>query len=571
MIVDNALGLYTYVLGWSLSTGLWALLAGTGFVLLPFAGILFNGITEAYRLRQEDRLPTGFFYQVEMQLYLAFFVMLLFVAPMVQINPQTVEAVDLNCVVQDNGTYQRNFETYTRINTENSYSRNDGFWLDDREAKIPLGWYFWDYVASLVSHSSRGLMPCSPNLRRMSTSLAQSRIYDPALRDELGQFNRDCFIPSLNRYLQLQPEVHPGLIATIGGPRSVAADIQWPGSIVFQFQPGQYYQHFRAREGLSSFEYEANRDAAIASSGALTNNKGFPFCYDWWRGDFTNQGLRWRLISHFRDEQGVEAYLAWHEMFEYLFQSGVMDTYGGDPSDLLLRSRLSVMMETGRLPLTNTRMDDTTRSEATGSRYNPLNWDWTRGSATFFTAVLSVPNYAETEVRKEAGPMIRDILLMVIAIATPFLLLVSGYSLRAVTTLALVKFSIMFWAFWFALAAWLDNFLLNAVAGASSTDANNWLGFINGIAADDGVAVETLRWISRAMYILLPVTFTYLLTMVGLNVKGMDMTAAGRGMGADSAAGAAGKGTGQAANAATRGAGGAMSKGLGQARGSLSR
>src|SRR5690606_24712111 len=233
MIVDNALGLYTYVLGWSLSTGLWALLAGTGFVLLPFAGILFNGITEAYRLRQEDRLPTGFFYQVEMQLYLAFFVMLLFVAPMVQINPQTVEAVDLNCVIQDNGTYQRNFETYTRVNTENSYARNDGFWLDDREAKIPLGWYFWDYVASLVSHSSRGLMPCNPNLRRMSTSLAQSRIYDPALRDELGQFNRDCFIPSLNRYLQLQPEIHPGLIATIGGPRSVAADIQWPGSIVF--------------------------------------------------------------------------------------------------------------------------------------------------------------------------------------------------------------------------------------------------------------------------------------------------------------------------------------------------
>lgn len=572
MIVDNALGLYTYVLGWALSTGLWALLAGTGIVLIPFVAIVINGMTEAYRLRQEDRLPTGFFYQVELQLYLAFFVMLLFVAPMIEISPTNVEAVDLTCEMQSDGTYRRQYESYTRVNMQSSYDRNDGYWLDNRQARVPLGWYFWDYVTSAAAYTSRSLMPCGPNLRRMSTSLAESRIYDPSLRDEMGQFNRDCYIPSLNRYMQTKPEIHPNILQAVGGTeRGVAADIRWPGSLIFQADH-RFYPHFRTREGLTSFEYEPNRDMAIASSGILTGNRGYPFCFDWWRGDLTGIGLRQRLIDHFRTGQGADATLAWNEMFEYLFSSGVMDTYQGDPTDLVLRTRFLVMTDTGRLPLTNARMNDTNSQNASpGGRVNPLNWDWTRGAATLFTAALSVPNYVETEVKKEAGPMIRDILLMVIAISTPFLLLVSGYSLRAVTTLALVKFSIMFWTFWFALAAWLDNFLLNAVAGGSTTDANNWMGFINGIASQDGVAVETLRWISRAMYILLPVVFTYLLTMVGLKANDIGGFATGRGAGADGAAGAASRGTGNATNAATRGAGGAMSKGLGKARSSISR
>src|SRR5690625_5526412 len=64
---------------------------------------------------------------------------------------------------------------------------------------------------------------------------------------------------------------------------------------------------------------------------------------------------------------------------------------------------------------------------------------------------------AKAWMYRDAAPVIQAITLMAITLSTPILLVVSGYSLKPLVTLLLVKFSVIFWGFLFALATWLED------------------------------------------------------------------------------------------------------------------
>jgi hypothetical protein len=117
---------------------------------------------------------------------------------------------------------------------------------------------------------------------------------------------------------------------------------------------------------------------------------------------------------------------------------------------------------------------------------------------------------------------------MVITFLIPILLIASGYSVGAVVTLMLIKFSVYFWAFLFAVAAWVDNYLLAAWSGVVGGDLSRWI-LVSSNGGKMDMAVSALNFITRWMHILLPIIFTSLMGAVGAKAGGFDGTLTGPG------------------------------------------
>src|SRR5690606_11179134 len=118
--------------------------------------------------------------------------------------------------------------------------------------------------------------------------------------------------------------------------------------------------------------------------------------------------------------------------------------------DDLLRALLSANTDIQRLQINNNY---------------PRDGFW-RGAADAVTsgvaAAMSVPDRTKARMYRDAGPIIQAIILMFFTVATPLLLVLSGYRLDVLVTLLAVKFSVFFWTCLFAVAVWMDNFFLAA-------------------------------------------------------------------------------------------------------------
>lgn len=505
MIVNDAFELYTTVMGWHINNGLFQLMMGTGIILIPFAFIIGGNIIDARNNRDKDDIGVSFFNKTEMQLYVAFFVLLLCVNPMVNLSVSNVKAMDTTCFPGDGGSTP-GVEQNNYGNTGTTYDQVQELDLGGDTIKIPVLWYVWDYIASSLSLSAKAALPCQTDIRRISTVVSTTTIENMVLADEFGMFMRDCWRPSLNRYLRDKPPAY-----TMGG--APADDIEWAGSEIFLYGQ-EYYRHFRSEEGLSSFPYFAMRDEAKATNSTLADGKGYPFCNEWWMS--SNNGLRDRLIDHFKNEH-TELASFWPEYVQAQIDNGVPPRPSYD--DMLLKTILMTDINIQQMVTGNNYPRSTTWTERATDGSAMLS----RGVAVM-SDVMSIGDRSKALMTQTAAPMLRAILLMVITFLIPILLVASGYGIQAVVTMMLVKFSIYFWAFLFAVASWLDNYLLAAWSGVTGGDLSGWILFNSRYSHGENMdlAVSALNFITRWMHILLPLLFTSLLATIGVRAGGLD-------------------------------------------------
>ncbi|MDO3387982.1 conjugal transfer protein TraG N-terminal domain-containing protein [Gilvimarinus sp. SDUM040013] len=508
MIVNDAFELYTTVMGWHINNGLFTLMMGTGIILIPFAFIIGGNIIDVRNNRDKDDIGVSFFNKTEMQLYVAFFVLLLCVNPMINLSVSNVRAMDTTCSPGDGGSTP-DVEQNDYGNTGTTYDQVQELDLGGDTIKIPVLWYVWDYVASSLSLSAKSALPCQTDIRRISTAATTSRIENPDLVDEFGMFMRDCWRPSFNRYLREKPG-----LATNGISTTTPDDVKWAGSQIFLAgQP--YYRHFRAEEGLSSFPYEASRDEAKATNATLSDGKGFPFCDEWWESPYN--GLRDRLVRHFKVEHSDLAEF-WPEYVQSQIDNGVTPRPTYD--DMLLKTILMSDHDTVRMQQSNRYPRDESWGDVASDAAQ-------RGVAVVADA-SSLGDRSKALMTQTAAPMLRAILLMVITFLIPILLIASGYSVGAVVTLMLIKFSVYFWAFLFAVAAWIDNYLLSAWSGVVGGDLSRWI-LVSSNGGKMDMAVSALNFITRWIHILLPIIFTSLMGAVGAKAGGFDGALTGPG------------------------------------------
>jgi len=517
MIVVDPIELYTTVLGWHIHNGLWELIAGTGVALLPFVAIIIKNLVEARKHQDKADIGVLAFRLSEVELYSAFFVLLLAVNPTINLKAEDVVSVRSYCDAQnatagdEGGIFvgaqelQRFEERLTAMDSGTTFEKNQyqiNAMLDGRIPQMPLVWFFWDWMSSGVALSAKAALPCQPDMRRLSYELAVSQIKDEQLNDETIMFHRDCWRPSLNRYVRDKPEVPEGF-------DNIDQDILWAGSRFFLNHPN-YYQHYTPREGLNSFPYDEERDS-VRVAPQFSDGRGFPRCKQWWTDE--TYGLRKRLLDHVRndmDSRDRRKQSTWKSIqFHFHRAKGwLVDSQESD--DAMLRLVLMANQEVRHAQLANRY-----RREGFGGS---LADAYANGITAIGLSVGGGTDVAKQQFMRTSMPIIRAILLMVITLAMPILFFFSGFRIGPVVTLMLIKFSVIFWGFLFALATWLDNYLLEALTSVGGDTTGFLLSAAKGEAMDP--AVKVIGFVTRMLYYGLPLAFTTMMTWVGIKTGG---------------------------------------------------
>ena len=291
MPVGSPIEIYTTVLAWHLFTSFWALLSQTGLVLIPFGWMVFVNMIESRKNASKMDVGVRAFRRSEAEVYTAAFVAFIFAVPTVNININAVHYTNSSCEVSAGGQLDRGSAKISFGATRTTYDEAVGApiiaSLEGGRPKMPVVWYLVTRYMRAIPEALKHALPCNPDLRLMATEISNSQVTAPALRDELGMFQRDCWRPSVSRFLRDKPPTQNT------GIEDINADISWAGSQFFLTTPG-YYDIYRASELLTSFRYDPVRDESRVSS-EHAQGRGMPYCQEWW--DSSSEGLRARLLE----------------------------------------------------------------------------------------------------------------------------------------------------------------------------------------------------------------------------------------------------------------------------------
>src|SRR5690606_2472692 len=122
----------------------------------------------------------------------------------------------------------------------------------------------------------------------------------------------------------------------------------------------------------------------------------------------------------------------------------------------------------------------------------------------------------EVEMVRQVAPMVQSMVLLIFTVGLPLFLAIGSFSLKNMIALTLLQFSIIFWAFLFALAAWLDNFLLSGLWSGADTNANMLMDTLMPNTSGVGTQILAISWVTWMLYTLAPLVFTYCLGVVGV-------------------------------------------------------
>lgn len=126
------------------------------------------------------------------------------------------------------------------------------------------------------------------------------------------------------------------------------------------------------------------------------------------------------------------------------------------------------------------------------------------GSAVAFPAFNSV---------HQALPMVQAFLQMALVICIPLITLCSEWDVKAVMTLTLVQFAMIFLTFWWELARWLDSWLLGVLYSSDTNSRWNLAGIQN---SQNNVIINL---VIGSMFLALPTFWLGAMTWVGVRVS----------------------------------------------------
>jgi hypothetical protein len=352
--------------------------------------------------------------------------------------------------------------------------------MSDNVPQAPLWWYVFSRLNIAIANSLAFELPCRADIASVAANLSVAAISDPQLRQETVQFNNDCWLPASNKFMRDNPDIPPSLKDD---------DRSYFGSAFFVTQQG-YYDNFRTKQGLSSFDYSVLHGDNIQSDGA--DGLGWPTCDRWW-SDSTS-GLRTRLLKDVKEGSMANSLSQWNGVAPTFFNTTTQS------DDQLLKTAIVSPGATSpatKLAISNSHID--------GS-WSSLE-GWING-ATGAGLLFEGPHMLmEAQVLKAGAPVVQALALMMFIILLPLLMLFSLYDLGTLVSLTVVQFSIIFWSFLFALALWLNNFLMSALMNG------RWIDMVN--TGDQPMEAMVTLWIVRFTYLLLPLLFSALLRTVG--------------------------------------------------------
>lgn len=417
--------LFTMLIGWSLYDQLWTLLSQTGLAFLPFIGIVLRNIAKPYESQETKDAATTSLRRMEIDVIGTLLIIFLGVSPFIPLNASMVSYTP---VCQAKGAN----DSYHPGDTNTTW--DSAFTLPQQDIRVPLWWYAVISVSEGFASSANTMVACVPNLRKMVTEVSMAEITDPSLKQELQQFELQCYIPARTQYLQ-DNQNNASTLQSINNDRQQFGvdDTEWLGSHGFQ---DTYYQNLRASQPVPGFQYDPNQDINADTNKSNPPAYGTPSCSDWWND--SENGLKTRL----------------YDALPKTFSDEFPTFFANDPNGILkddVIRRLVMNSDSGYQKGNNTVGD----------------WGYSHLAESLGSWFSQLSTYPKLYAAAQAAPIIQALLLLMIYTFLPFALVFTGYKPSSFLTGAAILFSMIFWSFIWHLVSWTDTTLMNALYGDS--------------------------------------------------------------------------------------------------------
>ncbi len=521
MSVTSYLALYTTILGWQQYQNLWNIMTGTGLVYLPFVSIILMSTLKPFLSMGAKDFAVISVRRMLIQILSSLIIIAVCAVPMITLDP-TVLTFQPTC----NPTAP----VATPGNTGTTY--DDAFQVPTG-VQIPLFWYLVMAVSNGFTQAANEGLSCAPlDYRALHAELNLATIQDANLKQEVGNFYQQCYVPAYGRYLS--GNLSAGTQSQVASIQKQYGqdDVSWMGSQVFQQVPG-FYDSLSATSPVNGFPFDPTRDQTEAQ---VPNHSqwGEPSCKDWWTD--TSNGLHNQLLNQFPPS--------------FIQQLLSLGSSAAEMEDQSIRHLIQYNVST---PLSGSTPDQVRGYTSLANDNNPIStalFDHLLGSIG--VAIASVVGFTTIHLIVNALPVIQAALLFCLytflAIAMPF----ASFRPSFIITAAIVMFSVIFCSYIWHLVAWFDAHLMEAMFPPSNylAIAPDFFG-----VAEHATSEMFVNLIIGAMYLTCPVFFMVVLTWAGLQAGAVFGAILGPMSGAANAAGSAG---GNAAMGAMKSSVGAM-------------
>ncbi|WP_017904428.1 conjugal transfer protein TraG N-terminal domain-containing protein [Pseudomonas asplenii] len=466
LYTNDYLEFYLTLVGWLVSNGIWNALMDSGFFALPFLVIMLQ---EWFKAREDGGgadMALAATASIEHRLWLATAVIMFAGVPFIIVSLDTLrfdESRSQQCQYQQplpqNTGWSKTFTT-----------------LNGQSAKVPVWWFFVHSVSKAISGAAVAAIPCGTDLRQMRMEMNNARLKNPLLGQEVADFTNDCYGYSRAKLFMTQPTL----------TEEQTHDIDWIGSQYFLEKKG-YYDTYHSKTPRSRWPYDPVRDAGLAQ---VPGSGGYPTCNQWWSDN--DKGLRGRILAEV-DKTLAERFVKWATF-----------STADKVNDALIRQLVSPR---------NQKITQGQVYTDYGGRIGPSIPDFAaRVTGAVGTTMGTLTNMPAMDVVRQALPMVMAFLKMALVICIPLVLVLGSYDLKALVTISVVQFALIFVDFWFQLARWLDSTIFDALYGFGSPHANlNPLMGLNNQQADFLLGI-----VMGAMFIILPSFWMSALTWVGM-------------------------------------------------------
>jgi hypothetical protein len=526
MGVDSYLELFTTLYGWALYNNIWSVLTGTGLAFIPFIVILIRNFV-AVNTSMEVNAGTGASVRrMEIEIALALTVVVLAAQP--ALNLQASELRYSPPATLANPTPA----TVNPNTTGTTFGHPDGgFNAAPTSVRVPIWWYGVMSISSGLNHAVVTGLPASNERREMERALRTVNIEDPALQREVNEFYSRCYVPARSKYLEQQPAAAAPILSARG-----ADDPDWIGSHVYR-NVGGYYDTLHADNPVPGIPVNLSRDTdQFWNDTSGTIEHGIPYCNEWW--EHPSHGLRARLID---DNSRTRQAWTW-----VTAQFSSVDAE--QRRDLLSRRILE------RTPTTYTPSMSAQRAQGqdpgiigTAARFFHVGVA-SVGLVTFYNMVIE----PTLTLILHALPFVQALTLMGIYALLPLVLVFGMYQPSILLIGAVGIFTVKFWAVLWHITLWVDSNLFQSMYP-------DGVSFLQSISAEHGMKQILITMITAAMYVGLPVLWTFMMGWVGYHAMSGANQFSDRLSGTTNQAGSAG---GRLAGGGARAAGGAaMSRG----------
>jgi TraG-like protein, N-terminal region len=477
MGVNSYLEVFTTLFGWLMYEAFWNVLAGTGLVWLPVAGIILRNVAQA-RTSGADEGNAGqlSLKRIEVEVLGMFLVIVIAALPTYEVRLSSIQ------YYKPASTCSATDEVLPGDATGTTF--DDAFLtLGNQVARAPLWWALVGSVSAGVTSAAVKAIPCQADLRGVSFKLNREKLTDPRLRQEIQEFTTQCFMPARAKLLRERP-------AAALPPD----DTEWIGSNFFQSTP-DYYDTIYSKTPREGFPYESPRD-----DGFPVGPWGYPTCNEWWQQGDPSIGLRAQIIEEFQTDV-VDDLESWfgsdtrEEAEDQVIKTLLRADEGG-----AARFEGGLGAGLGR----NAGVVGTITSGATAL------------AATAGLAFNAAAHFSKMYIVREAAPIVQALLLMVLVMLLGFLMVFSSYSIQAIAVASVAYFGIKFWTALWAVAYWVDNHMIDAM-----TPKEN--GMVAAVAYAIGLGDNQwlFNFITSMLYIVLPLAWLTLLGWAGFRVGGV--------------------------------------------------